>query len=183
MSQKASIIVLYYYLLYIFEQCAVLSRLYKSNPRTPNKIKITPPHRLPVWLVGSCILLGDATVHITPPLSPWRTFPTKASAKSWRFALWNEGVDLLLQPFGARPDWCVRRQKKKKGRHTQLGSGCLSCILAFPASRRQPCGKALKRVTATRMRTVIMPWPVYRSVRRAEPGFGRERRSPAWIVY
>lgn len=71
----------------------------------------------------------------------------------------------------------------KKGRHTQLGSGCLSCTLAFPASRRQPCGKALKRVTASRMRTVIMPCPVYRSVRGAEPGFGRERRSRAWIVY
>lgn len=123
-----------------------------------------------MWLVGGCILQGYATLHITPSLSPRRTFPTSANAKSRRVNSLKGG-----SAFATTMIWRearVVRAEAKKGRHTQLGSGCLSCTLAFPASRRQPCGKALKRVTASRMRTVIMPCPVYRSVSRASAGRG-----------
>lgn len=57
-----------------------------------------------------------------------------------------------------------------KGWHTQLGSGYLSCTLAFPASPQQPCGETLKRETASRMKTMITQSPVYCSVPWTEPG-------------
>lgn len=57
-----------------------------------------------------------------------------------------------------------------KGWHTQLGSGYLSCTLAFPASPQQPCGKTLKRETTSRMKTIIMQRPVYCRVPWTEPG-------------
>lgn len=50
-----------------------------------------------------------------------------------------------------------------EGWHTQLGSGYLGCTWAFPASPQQPCGKTLKRETASRMKTVIMQSLVYYS--------------------
>lgn len=128
-----------------------------------DKFTISPQRSLQTKF--NYILQDYGTLHITLSSSQKQISPMNANAIVDTYLCEMRGVcfhynDLAWSLTGV--SW--------KGWHTQLGSGYLSCTLAFPESPQQPCGKTLKRETARRMKTIIMQSPVYYSVPWTEPG-------------